>query len=633
MELGRSAFAGNFNYSDSPGFHYAVRYLYSVDLDQDGLDEIIFAGFETQYNTPDQYDNTKITIFGWSNGRFQDVTQRWLPGGMSQVEGVGDIAVGDFNGDGRPDLYLSANADMAYQVNAYQLINRGSSFEKISLGLSEWEHGVTSVDLNQDGYDDVVVFGYLHPVPFLMGGPNGLSKSFGTNNWPHTESFATNGSGGSAGDFFGDGTVSVVVVDNGTINFDDTTLSRVYINQDGITEGFSAPIRLPPPHLGEKSHDVRAHAIDFSDDGLLDVIVFSRESWDGSQWPINSRIQFLQNQGEGRFADVTSSRLIGYDTNTNVSYVPVFRDFNKDGLTDIFISDSSFNTQNRSTAILMQQQDGTFVETGRDVLSSRLDDLGGIASIAAGPHDTFYVVFENQTTGGHATVEIAPLSFPERNRSESLRGTQGDDKIWGFGGNDTIQASLGRDGIDGGEGLDWLRYGSHSDGFTIALQSSAQGSVDHRSAPGQHTDTLFSIERLIFADKHVALDIDSHPGEIYRTYKAAFNRTPDTEGLGYWIYQGDKGLSGLNMAYWFINSTEFLNTYGEQTSNEDFIDLLYRNVLERPADTEGYAYWNQQMQLGLSRAGVLWSFAEALENRTNTSDLIAGGIDYTPFMG
>ena len=327
MLVGPMTKIGGFSYSDSGSFSLAVRYNYSVDLDNDGLDELIFAGFETQRNTPADYDNTKVTIFGWSNGVFQNLTSKWLPGNLSKVEAVGDIAAGDFNGDGLVDLYLSANADMDYQVNAYQLINKGGSFERVSLGLSQWEHGATSGDLNNDGYDDVVVFAYLNPVPFFLGGPNGLTKSYASNNWPHTEGYATNGSGGAVGDFYGDGTTSVVVVDNGTITFDDTVLSRVYINKDGVVEGFSAPIRLPAPLFGERSHDVRGRAVDFNGDGKLDLLVFSRPTWDGSQWPLESRIQFLENKGNGSFEDVTAAKLIGYNTQTNASYSPVIRDF------------------------------------------------------------------------------------------------------------------------------------------------------------------------------------------------------------------------------------------------------------------------------------------------------------------
>ena len=91
MLLGQWVTADFFSYSDSPTFSLAVRYNYSVDLDNDGYDELIFAGFETQPNTPASYDNGKMAIFGWSNGQFSNLTSQWLPGALANVEGVGDI--------------------------------------------------------------------------------------------------------------------------------------------------------------------------------------------------------------------------------------------------------------------------------------------------------------------------------------------------------------------------------------------------------------------------------------------------------------------------------------------------------------------------------------------------------------
>jgi len=57
MLIGPITQVGHFSYSDSSSFSLAVRYNYSVDLDNDGIDELIFAGFETQRNTPEDYDN------------------------------------------------------------------------------------------------------------------------------------------------------------------------------------------------------------------------------------------------------------------------------------------------------------------------------------------------------------------------------------------------------------------------------------------------------------------------------------------------------------------------------------------------------------------------------------------------
>ena len=56
----------------------------------------------------------------------------------------------------------------------------------------------------------------------------------------------------------------------------------------------------------------------------------TRETWNGREWPINSRIQFLKNTGDGKFVDVTADVLVGYQTQSNVSYNPVFVDLNGD---------------------------------------------------------------------------------------------------------------------------------------------------------------------------------------------------------------------------------------------------------------------------------------------------------------
>ena len=157
MKLGAPQFAGSFSYYEDGSKSNPVSYLFSKDINRDGLDEVFFVSFETQPNTPQSYSNTSVHIFGWKNNVFQEVTAQWLPNGLNLVEGVGDVTFGDFNGDGLVDIFLSAYTDMNHPVNAYQLINRGTYLEKISLGLETWMHAVASADLNNDGYDDVLI--------------------------------------------------------------------------------------------------------------------------------------------------------------------------------------------------------------------------------------------------------------------------------------------------------------------------------------------------------------------------------------------------------------------------------------------------------------------------------------------
>ena len=564
MLLGQWVTADFFSYSDSPTFSLAVRYNYSVDLDNDGYDELIFAGFETQPNTPASYDNGKMAIFGWSNGQFRNLTSQWLPGALANVEGVGDIAIGDFNGDQRTDLYLSAYADMDHQVNAYQLLNTGSSFNKTSFGLNQWEHGTASGDLNDDGYDDVVPFSYLPPFFALLGGPSGLTKTpYFVDDWPDSRMWATRGSGGALGDFYGDGTTSLVVVDN-YAGSSDTNLYRSSFNAQGVLEGFGQLSALPDPVWGTLSHDVRSRAFDFTDDGLLDVLVFSRKWWDGSQWPIASKIQFLKNNGAGQFEDVTSTVLTHYNEATNVAYAPVFRDFNKDGLVDIFLSDSSYVTDNQSTAILFQQQNGTFAESGRQMLSADLQDMGGMAGIVYGPNDSYYLVSEFHTRGGAAQVHFAPLSFPERNQSESLRGTRGNDSVFGMDGDDTVSSSLGNDTLDGGAGFDTIEIASlFADVAGVAL-ANGSGGVIVTSAEGR--DSLINVERVQF------LDVAYTPSQLLQLLQISEEfsvvRNGVSSGASPTLFTGP---AELNLHYQMIDTTP--NAIVAGSALNDFIVL------------------------------------------------------------
>jgi hypothetical protein len=138
-------------------------------------------------------------------------------------------------------------------------------------------------------------------------------------------------------------------------------------------------------------------------------------------------------------------------------------------------------------------------------------------------------------------------------------------------------------------------------------------------------------KRLQFSDKNLALDITGIAAEAYRIYKAAFDRTPDLPGLGYWISKMDEGATVVQVSSGFIASAEFQSLYGTNPSNNQFVDLLYQNVLDRNPDAGGYSYWNAMLANGLSRADVLAYFSESTENVANVAPLIANGIEYLPY--
>ena len=152
------------------------------------------------------------------------------------------------------------------------------------------------------------------------------------------------------------------------------------------------------------------------------------------------------------------------------------------------------------------------------------------------------------------------------------------------------------------------------------------------SATGE-VDTLVNVERLMFADTGVALDTSGVGGQAYRVYKAAFNRTPDVGGLGFWISGMDGGASLNTVAQGFVNSAEFKSVYGASPTNAQIVTRFYDNVLGRAADSGGYNFWLGVLNSGNANvAQVLASFSESAENQAGVIGLIGNGILYTPFI-
>ncbi|MFZ6871513.1 DUF4214 domain-containing protein [Undibacterium sp. Di27W] len=209
-------------------------------------------------------------------------------------------------------------------------------------------------------------------------------------------------------------------------------------------------------------------------------------------------------------------------------------------------------------------------------------------------------------------------------------GTVANDTLNGTAGNDSFNGLAGNDTINGGAGLDTAVYAGKRADFAVTASGVNFIVQDKTGAEG--TDTLNQVERLQFADMSVALDITSTPGIAYRIYQAAFNRTPDLAGLGYWIGQMDKGQTLRDVANSFVVSDEFHRLYGNNPSNEQVITAYYQNVLHRAPDQPGMDYWLGQLASGKDTiATALAGFSESTENQAQVIAKIQNGIDFIPF--
>lgn len=176
--------------------------------------------------------------------------------------------------------------------------------------------------------------------------------------------------------------------------------------------------------------------------------------------------------------------------------------------------------------------------------------------------------------------------------------------------------------------------------FSVAIQSGNDFGFDVAEADvvklyGQTvsradgTDGTQDVEDGPVADPggHFVSDIDSPClGLVYRMYVASLGRTPDEEGLRYWIdiledlKANTPGFDAADyMANRFIEAYEFEMLYGANPTDAEYVEALYWNVLERASDAAGHDYWVGRMEAGLGFDDMLVSFVQSDEAIANIS--------------
>ncbi len=131
---------------------------------------------------------------------------------------------------------------------------------------------------------------------------------------------------------------------------------------------------------------------------------------------------------------------------------------------------------------------------------------------------------------------------------------------------------------------------------------------------------IVMISAIVVSSPASARPVRPEEGQVERLYRAVFDRSPDAAGFAYWFRLRSTTVPLEAIAAEFIASPEFAMVAGAPTSTE-FIERLYRNVLDREPDVEGLQYWQRLMTDGLSRVQLLVLFSESAEfaNTTETS--------------
>ncbi|NNG25444.1 DUF4214 domain-containing protein [Telluria aromaticivorans] len=269
--------------------------------------------------------------------------------------------------------------------------------------------------------------------------------------------------------------------------------------------------------------------------------------------------------------------------------------------------------------------------SGRDTLDASAFAGGATVDLRPGYWGYLGQQADSIVKAGQVTVNFGTVIENLRGGAgnDSLSGNEADNRIEGGAGNDTLSGGAGSDVLDGGQGRDLATYAGRFADYAVKV-GKVGSTVTSKGQPLE-ADTLAGIEGLKFDDTMVSLEIDGVAGQAYRLYQAAFNRTPDLDGLGYWIGRMELGAGLGEVAAAFIGSQEFIGMYGTAPANGDFLNKVYQNILHRAPDQAGFDYWLGVMNAGLSATDVLAQFSESGENIAALAGVLEGGIAYAPY--
>lgn len=248
------------------------------------------------------------------------------------------LAVGDFNGDGIPDLVVTT---ASAETVAIFLGNGDGTFSAAGLVpiAGPDAQQVVVGDFNGDGKADIaLLFADINLVQVLLGNGDGTFTVMPAIPVPNPEGFLF-----ATADFNGDGKADLVLANTAT-----NTLTILLGNGDGT---FSAAAATPAMNGLPQAVAVG----DFNGDGIPDLAV----AIDIDQIGVPGSVAILLGNGDGTFTLKAESFVTG-DSPSSI----VVGDFNGDGILDLAVANGYDNTLYPGTVtVLLGNGDGTFTPT------------------------------------------------------------------------------------------------------------------------------------------------------------------------------------------------------------------------------------------------------------------------------
>ncbi len=389
------------HFTGSSGEYYIPEILGAggalVDYDGDGdLDVLLLQGlmldpglapeqsrFPPAPGQPRGHRLFRNDLEGRGGLRFTDVSER--SGIQAPSYGMG-VAVGDYDNDGDPDLYLTGLSGGALYRN------EGGRFSDVTAasgsGSDGWGTSATFLDYDRDGDLDLFVARYID---FTVAGnkkcfdavgardyclpavyravPDRLYRNEGGGRFSDVTEAAGilkadgPGLGVVAADFDADGWIDLYVTNDGAPN-------QLWINRgDGRFEdqGLVSGTAYNAEGLPEGSMGIAA--ADFDGDSDEDLFV--------TNLPRETSTLYL-NQGKGLFQDATDAWGLGLPSATRTGFGTQFFDYDNDGWLDLFVANGAVTIVEklRGSAYPFQERNQLFKNPGRAPFRETSEEAG-----------------------------------------------------------------------------------------------------------------------------------------------------------------------------------------------------------------------------------------------------------------
>ncbi|RNF31667.1 hypothetical protein NM04_05885 [Massilia aurea] len=176
--------------------------------------------------------------------------------------------------------------------------------------------------------------------------------------------------------------------------------------------------------------------------------------------------------------------------------------------------------------------------------------------------------------------------------------------------------------LHGGAGLDTAAFAGTAADYTIAHHG-GYTLVSSKAAPDQVAKVV-NVESLRFSDGVIAVESDAALHTLAGLYQDVLGRQADADGFAYWADRGDAGLSLGGVALELLSSAEGVARLGALDGNAAHdIGLLYRAVFDRTADAGGLDFWTGHMDKGMTLQEVadqLMHSAEIVGRQLDVAD-------------